>query len=87
MDKALAAMLAKANAEPEQERGKPTPLVDAAFNLINNNLLSHSEKSAQITELEQQATGRELEHFAEVWESLYVSTPLEQHSATTSEPQ
>ena len=87
MDKALAAMLAKANAEPEQERGKPTPLVDAAFNLINNNLLSHSEKSAQITALEQQAKGRELEYFAEVWESLYVSTPLERHSAATSEPQ
>tara|TARA_R110001583_G_scaffold23841_8_gene87503 strand:+ start:271 stop:534 length:264 start_codon:yes stop_codon:yes gene_type:complete len=87
MDKALAAMLAKANAEPEQEQGKQTPLVDAAFNLINNSQLSHSEKSAQITALEQQAKGPELEHFAEVWESLYVSTPLDLHSATTSEPQ
>ncbi|UCX05433.1 hypothetical protein [Shewanella glacialimarina] len=84
MDNALAAMLAKANADTEQ--GKPTLLLDAAFIVINNNQLSHSEKSEQIAALEQQAKGQERAHFAEVWESLYVSTPFEQHYTATSEP-
>ncbi|NRB24894.1 hypothetical protein [Shewanella sp.] len=84
MDKDLAAMLARV--EADAELNKPTPLVDAAFDIINNESLSYIEKDKQITLIEAKASGHELTLFAEVWESLHVSTPLEEITAADAKP-
>ncbi|AQS38587.1 hypothetical protein Sps_03460 [Shewanella psychrophila] len=83
MDKTLAAMLARADADPQQ--GLLTPLVDEALGVVNDVALSYSEKQQQIDTLQQQAKGRELELFGEVWESLHVITPLEEIAAADGE--
>ncbi|PKG74229.1 hypothetical protein CXF86_13995 [Shewanella sp. GutCb] len=83
MDKTLAAMLDRADADPQQ--GLPTPLVDAALEIVNDVTLSYLEKQQQIDTLQQQAKGRELELFGEVWESLHVITPLEEITADDGE--
>ncbi len=83
-DKYLAAMLARVEASPELT--KPTPLVDAAFDIINNESLSYIEKDKQISDVEAKASGHELTLFAEVWESFHVSTPLEDMKVANSEP-
>lgn len=85
VDKDLAAMLARVEADPEFT--KPTPLVDAAFEVIQNGSLSYIEKDKQIKAIEDKATGHELSLFAEVWESLYVTTPLEEMNAANGEPE
>ncbi|WP_065204261.1 hypothetical protein [Shewanella woodyi] len=85
MDKTLAAMLARADADPEQ--GLPTPLVDAALVIVNDKTLSYIEKQRQIDTLQQQAKGREQELFGEVWESLQVITPLEEITAADGKPE
>ena len=85
MDKDLVAMLARVEADPEFT--KPTPLVDAAFEVIQNDSLSYIEKDKQITAIEAKASGHELTLFAYVWENLYVRTPLEEMNAANGEPE
>lgn len=85
MDKALAAMLARAKADPEQ--GKPTPLLDAALVIANDSALSYSDKRQQIEALERQAKGREHELFSEVWESLIITTPAAERIAADGAPE
>ncbi|GGI81812.1 hypothetical protein GCM10007978_19520 [Shewanella hanedai] len=84
MDRTLAAMLARADADPQQ--GQPTPLVDAALEIVNDIALSYIEKQLQIDTLQQQAKDRELELFGEVWESLHAITPLEEITAADGKP-
>ncbi|WP_394131031.1 hypothetical protein [Shewanella maritima] len=79
MNKAFAAMLARAEADPLQ--GQSTPLLDAALVIVNDNALSYCDKRQQIEALAQQANGREQELFGEVWESLIAATPIAEHIA------
>ncbi|WP_144200737.1 hypothetical protein [Shewanella sp. KCT] len=79
MNKAFAAMLARAEADPQQ--GLPTPLIDAAIVIVNDNALSYRDKRQQIEALAQQANGREQELFGEVWESLIAATPIAERIA------
>ena len=79
MNKAFAAMLAKAEADPLQ--GQPTPLLDAALVIVNDNALSYRDKRQQIEALAQQANGREQELFSEVWESLIAAMPIAERIA------
>ncbi|MCK8043931.1 hypothetical protein MSG37_03465 [Shewanella sp. 1CM18E] len=80
MDKDLAAMLARATASAEFNQ--PMPLVDKALLIVNDATLSFKDKVSQIEKLEQQAEAEnavnELTAFAEVWESLYALTPLDE---------
>lgn len=85
MDKALAAMLARAKTDPEQ--GIPTPLLDAALVIVNDNALSYSDKRQQIEALERQAKGHEHELFSEAWESLITTTPIAERMATDGAPE
>ena len=71
MDKDLAKMLAKANANPESQG--PFLLIELANAISQDNGLDIKTKFERIQALEQQATGYEQQAFSEVWESLHVT--------------
>ena len=85
MDNALAKLLERAEKQFQPE--PPMPLLDAAFEINNDDSLSYAEKQQKIDVLEKQAKGLEKDYFGEVWENLYVSTPFDEIVATDGKPE
>jgi len=76
----LEKMLQKAKQDPI-DHSAPLPLVDKAFDVINNDDLTFTEKKIKIDVLEQQASGYELTCFSDVHEALLVNASMAELSA------